>query len=164
MAKREMKTTHKQIVEWAQRNLDECGMGSDADEFATRCWRCGYDDKPLERCHVIPHSLGGKDEPSNYRLLCGTCHLEAPNVADPKAMDNWIRETSVPCYNRFWHIREVFASAMKKTSWHFGQKMNDSTKEWINNYMKENLLDGPMFDGSDNNALKNMHYETRGDA
>ena len=164
MAKREMKTTHKQIVEWAQHNLNECHMGSDADEFATRCWRCGYDDKPLERCHVIPHSLGGKDEPSNYRLLCGTCHKEAPNVADPKAMDKWIQKTSLPFYDRFWHVREVFDTGMKKASVHWGEKLNASTKEWINDYVKENLQNGPTFDGSDNKALINMHYVTRGDA
>ena len=29
--RRQDKTTKKQIVEWAIRNLDECGMGCDAD-------------------------------------------------------------------------------------------------------------------------------------
>jgi hypothetical protein len=40
--RRQDKTTKKQIVEWAIRNLDECGMGCDADEYHCRCWRCGY--------------------------------------------------------------------------------------------------------------------------
>ena len=78
--------------------------------------------------------------------------------------DKWIKKTSVPSYDRFWHIREVFHTGMKKASVHWGQKLNASTKEWINDYVKENLRNGPAFDGSDNNALINMHYVTRGDA
>ena len=129
--RRQDKTTKKQIVEWAIRNLDECGMGCDADEYHCRCWRCGY-VRNTERCHVIPHSLGGPDEPYNYRLLCSECHQEAPNVADPSAMDKWIRDTSVPTYDTFWEMRGIMESIMKKTSTHFGHKgINDSTKEWV---------------------------------
>jgi hypothetical protein len=129
--RRQDKTTKKQIVEWAIRNLDECGMGCDADEYHCRCWRCGY-VRNTERCHVIPHSLSGPDEPYNYRLLCSECHQEAPNVADPSAMDKWIRDTSVPTYDTFWEMRGIMESIMKKTSTHFGHKgINDSTKEWV---------------------------------
>ena len=129
--RRQDKTTKKQIVEWAIRNLDECGMGCDADEYHCRCWRCGY-VRNTERCHVIPHSLGGPDEPYNYRLLCNDCHQEAPNVADPSAMDKWIRDTSVPNYDTFWEMRGIMENIMKKTSTHFGHKgINDSTKEWV---------------------------------
>jgi hypothetical protein len=104
--RRQDKTTKKQIVEWAIRNLDECGMGCDADEY--------------------------HDEPYNYRLLCSECHQEAPNVADPSAMDKWIRDTSVPTYDTFWEMRGIMESIMKKTSTHFGHKgINGSTKEWV---------------------------------
>jgi hypothetical protein len=129
--RRQDKTTKKQIVEWAIRNLDEGGMGCDADEYHCRCWRCGY-VRNTERCHVIPHSLSGPDEPYNYRLLCSECHQEAPNVADPSAMDKWIRDTSVPTYDTFWEMRGTMESIMKKTSTHFGHKgINGSTKEWV---------------------------------
>jgi 5-methylcytosine-specific restriction endonuclease McrA len=129
--RRQDKTTKKQIVEWAIRNLDECGMGCDANEYHRRCWRCGY-VRNTERCHVIPHSLGGPDEPHNYRLLCNDCHQEAPNVDSPTAMDEWIRDTSVSTYDTFWEIRKVTKSVMDKTSIHFGHKgLNHSTREWV---------------------------------
>ena len=130
--KRTIKTTVKQIVDWGQRNIDECGYGVDAAEMETHCWRCGHDDRPLERCHVIPHSLGGEDTPSNYRLLCNACHHEATNVNDPNAMDEWIRETCIASYNRFWPMREIIKEAAKDASIHFGHGgWNLSTSEWV---------------------------------
>lgn len=69
------------------------------------CFACGWmaadpDDDPvlwdvwdrasLERCHLVPHALGGTDEPANLVLLCGRCHAEAPDVGDPRYMLRWI--------------------------------------------------------------------------
>ena len=129
-----MKTTKKQIVEWGMSNINECGYGVDASEMSSRCWRCGY-ERETERCHVIPKSLGGPDIPSNYRLLCSDCHHEAPNVNDPNAMDDWIRETCVSCYDTYWKIRkqveDLMKDVIKDTSYHFGHSgLNESTKIW----------------------------------
>ena len=74
------------------RYIDECGYGVDASEMDTHCWRCGY-ERYTERCHVIPDALDGEDTPSNYRLLCPDCHIEAPNVNDPNEMDNRYGDT-----------------------------------------------------------------------
>ena len=132
-------TTKKQIVEWAVSNLDECGYGCDADVMDTHCWRCGY-ERYTERCHVIPDALGGEDIPSNYRLLCSDCHLEAPNVNDPDEMDNWIRRTNVGVYDRFWEVRNAFDDAFKKTIVHWGQKnTNPATLKWIVKQVNEAL-------------------------
>ena len=131
MSKRtSIKTTKKQIVDWGMCNINEVGFPVDASEMNTRCWRCGY-KRNTERCHVIPHSLGGIDEPSNYRLLCHDCHLENPNVNDPNAMDNWIRSTGIGQYDAFWKIRECFDSVWEEVTIHWGEKLNDSTKEWM---------------------------------
>ena len=133
-----IKTTKKQIVEWGQSNIDECGYGVDASEMATHCWRCGHDDRTLERAHVIPDSLEGEDTPSNYRLLCNPCHQEAPNVNDPNAMDKWIRETCIGAYNRFWPMREILQKVSKETSVHFGHNgSNLSTTKWMINKIKD---------------------------
>ena len=131
MSKRtSIKTTKKQIVDWGMCNINEVGFPVDASEMNTRCWRCGY-KRNTERCHVIPHSLEGIDEPSNYRLLCHDCHLENPNVNDPNAMDDWIRSTGIGQYDAFWKIRECFDSVWEEVTIHWGEKLNDSTKEWM---------------------------------
>ena len=121
----------KKILEWHYKNTDECGMGCDADEWHHRCWRCGY-IRPLERCHVVPDSLDGIDEPQNYVLLCHECHHEAPNVNDNEFMMEWIRKTSLSSYDSFWLLRESFDEVMNDISVHFGHgnKPNKATQEW----------------------------------
>lgn len=95
MAKRTIKTTVKEIAEYWKNNISCCETElmfdwSDA-EFC--CWACGFDKrKYLQRCHIIPHALGGKDVPENYVLLCGDCHEEAPNVNNSTAMWDWLKE------------------------------------------------------------------------
>lgn len=46
----------------------------------------------LERHHIIPRSLGGSDEPSNFCLLCHDCHTEAPHTNDSDYFWQWARE------------------------------------------------------------------------
>ena len=97
-----VKTLKKDIIEyWMDSpnyaNGDEVGMAidqADLDEDGGRCWRCGT-TKNVQRCHIIPHSQGGKDEPSNLLLLCGCCHNDAPNVSNATAEDffNWMRNS-----------------------------------------------------------------------
>ena len=140
MSKRpNMKTTKKQIVDWGIRNIDECGYGVDASEMDTRCWRCGY-ESDTEKCHVIPYSLGGEDKPQNYRLFCYRCHLEQPNVNDYDATDKWVKETNVGSYDSFWKIREIYKSVFDDVTYHFGEKLNKSTKEWISKEFVKRLL------------------------
>lgn len=86
MNKREhIKTPLSEIISYWAKHADECGLNVDWAEAENHCWRCGY-ERNLERCHIIPDSLGGKDEPSNLVLLCKRCHAEDPNVADPEIM------------------------------------------------------------------------------
>lgn len=53
------------------------------------CWKCGW-ARRLQRCHIVPDSLDGEDEPGNLVLLCYPCHLAAPDVLDRNAMWEWI--------------------------------------------------------------------------
>ena len=102
MKKREnIKTTIEKIVDYWSKNEDECGLSVDFSEAHERCWRCGHKRK-LERCHIVPASLGGADEPSNFVLLCKKCHEENPNVTDPQIMWDWLRAYAVPFYDTFW--------------------------------------------------------------
>lgn len=128
------------ILQWHYKNTDECGLGCDADEWHHRCWRCGY-IKDLERCHIIPDSLGGKNIPSNYVLLCNACHQEAPNVNDKKFMFEWIKTTCISSYDTFWCLRDSFEEVMIETSTHFGHghKLNNSTLDWVVNKFREKI-------------------------
>lgn len=45
----------------------------------------------LERCHIIPHSIGGSDEfEGNYFLLCKKCHAQSPDTANPQNFFRWV--------------------------------------------------------------------------
>lgn len=101
-----IKTNVKDIIEyWSNIEQDDCPSfdWSEADKV---CWRCGYERK-LQRCHIIPDSLGGKDEPSNFVLLCAECHSEAPNVENKIFMWDWIKSYNYPFYNTSLNIRAM---------------------------------------------------------
>ncbi|WP_206854673.1 HNH endonuclease [Candidatus Enterococcus mangumiae] len=102
MAKRSnIKTPIDDIVSYWVTKVYEGDLSVDFSEAHERCWRCGY-QKKLERCHIIPHSLGGKDIPSNYVLLCKRCHIDNPNVSDPEIMWDWLKAYKADFYDTFW--------------------------------------------------------------
>jgi hypothetical protein len=155
-----MKTTPKDIVEyWSAAHQSECGLSVDWSEAETRCWRCA-DETALQRCHIVPDALQGEDHPSNLILLCLKCHREAPNVADPTFMWQWLRAHAVPYYGEFWMNRAIqefelifgrkpfsstdqskvdpqslhhsIAQHMLSVTHHFGEgKLNPSTLAWL---------------------------------
>jgi hypothetical protein len=66
-----------------------CGwMAADPDEDPV-LWQV-WNSAHLQRCHLVPHALGGPDCPSNLVLLCARCHVEAPDVGEPDYMLRWI--------------------------------------------------------------------------
>jgi hypothetical protein len=99
-----IKTRHQEIVDYWVSIDDECRLGVDFTEAHERCWRCGY-RASLQRCHIVPDSLGGVDHPSNRVLLCGRCHREAPNHTNPKYMWVWLRATCSSLYDIYWTQR-----------------------------------------------------------
>lgn len=97
---------------WMQR-INESDMGCDWSDALERCWRCsrqGTVDKALQRCHIVPRSIGGEDVPSNYVMLCRWCHDQAPNVPDASFMWQWIRETHATFYDQHLgnHVLAIF--------------------------------------------------------
>ena len=44
----------------------------------------------LEKCHIVPHMLGGSNDPSNLVLLCKKCHKDAPDTKNPRHMFRFI--------------------------------------------------------------------------
>lgn len=138
--------------------MDECGLSVDWAEAEKLCWRCAQ-GRNLQRCHIVPDSLGGLDEPSNLVLLCAQCHAEAPNVDDPSFMWTWLRAHAAPFYGTYWHLRgfkeyelvfgkkpfegmdpevvmpllhRAFEKYMRQASTHWGQgKFNPATVAWL---------------------------------
>lgn len=173
MGCRVLKTTIAEITAYWIKNkpFDETELNFDWADAEYVCWNCGRisqkrldgkgsrkDDIKLQRCHIVPDSLGGGDVPSNYVLLCKKCHIEAPNVKNKYAMWEWIHSNKLRMgmynsyeiepvlldfinnYNEEIPISEIdvdlFVSCLielgyTQTSNHFGERVNKSTLRWL---------------------------------
>ena len=150
--------------DYHSQRVSELDVAVDWGDWETehaRCWCCGHTAK-LQKCHIIPRSLGGIDEPSNLVPLCAPCHDESPDVADKNEMFKWISSQQNPLsglgLGRYWHLSSIIEKrakqlnsvpalddfkkyleeAMESTSFHFSQsntgiKMKESTREWMVN-------------------------------
>ena len=67
---------------------------------------------PLQRCHIVPKSLGGSDDVSNLFLMCRECHDLAPNTLYPDIFYHWVRHQDWASRElvRFNNALETFAS------------------------------------------------------
>jgi HNH endonuclease len=88
------------FVDWGEPSCWACGFHY-STKYDVRSsdagWKKilnGWDRVPLQRCHIVPRSLGGTDEPSNLFLMCRECHDLAPNTALPKIFFEWVRAQS----------------------------------------------------------------------
>ena len=151
-----MKTTKKQIVDWCQENIEECGYPVDGEVMNTHCFRCGY-ERHTERAHTVHWSTLNFDEkydsPEYYRLLCSECHEEAPNIGQDEyidwpyrhfvkmerecisEMDKWIIESAKKFnphlyYNVYWVFRDKIAEISSKLGTHGFNGLNQATLEW----------------------------------
>lgn len=94
-----------------------------------RCW----DRIPLQRCHIIPRSLGGSNTVDNLFLMCRECHDHAPNTPFPEIFFEWARAQS--------HLKREGNKFLTAMNW-FGLTENDmahvkdvmrseSFKQWV---------------------------------
>lgn len=88
------------FIDWGEPSCWACGFhygtkydikrsNADWDEIFL-----GWDRMPLQRCHIVPRSLGGTDDPSNLFLMCRECHDLAPNTAIADIFFQWVRSQS----------------------------------------------------------------------
>ena len=76
------------IDEWVTKQcLDE-----DEESNLKRIWNSKETKHKLNRCHIIPGSLGGEDEPSNLFLMCSDCHHLSPDTKYPSMFFKWVIE------------------------------------------------------------------------
>lgn len=105
MSKRDgIRTKQSEILDYWSTYATKQRINVSWKDAQTHCWRCAC-KRNLQRCHIVPASLGGKDEPSNYVLLCQACHAEGPNVTDPDVMWDWISAYDAPFDGAFWVLR-----------------------------------------------------------
>lgn len=123
VTKRTSKTKHQQIIDHWSSKVYEGELSIDFSEANERCWRCGYKSK-LEKCHIVPHSLGGKDEPNNYVLLCKLCHEENPNVRNQKIMWDWLKAHKADFYDTYWTLR-----GMKEYKFIYGKSLEQEFQQ-----------------------------------
>jgi 5-methylcytosine-specific restriction endonuclease McrA len=106
-----------------ERLPDNCAIGG---ELEPCCFACGFDavrhdvsaegwdgweTAALDRCHLVPRTLGGDESPSNLVLLCRRCHRDAPNVGHPTYMLRWIAEREPHFAHRWTFIESVYERA-----------------------------------------------------
>ena len=118
-----IKTTIPEIVDYWFSRVYEGDLSVDASEAHERCWRCGYQTK-LERCHIIPHSRGGADEPSNLVLLCKKCHLENKKIYGVSFSEQ-VMKLGI---SKVEELEPLIASKMEGCTRHFGEShLNKAT-------------------------------------
>lgn len=85
------------------------------DWYEPSCWACGewwggiydidlekegtgahvrkkiWNRVPLQRCHIVPKSLGGTNDLSNLFLMCKDCHDLAPNTKSRELFLTWAK-------------------------------------------------------------------------
>lgn len=65
--RKEIKTTAAQIVNYWKEYASEHIIGVEWEDALEYCWRCAS-KRRLQQCHIIPDSLGGKDELSKEEI------------------------------------------------------------------------------------------------
>ena len=145
---RVLKTTIKQISDyWIENNnISELDLNFDWLYSETHCWNCGDDKQSksnpkkirLERCHIIPHSLGGEDKPKNYVLLCKDCHKEAPDCTKPKYMWDWIKSNKMSIgLSNSYRTQKALILFKKRRGYSFFNISHNFNAEEVSNKLKD---------------------------
>lgn len=93
--------TQTVVYDWGEPNCWACGRIIPVEnepkyqewieaEDLKSIWNCRTLRRCTERAHIIPRSLGGKDEPENLFLLCPKCHKESPDTSMPSMFLAWV--------------------------------------------------------------------------
>ena len=100
--------------------ISEIDVAVDWGDWETeqkRCWCCGHKGK-LQKCHIVPKSLGGSLDPENIIPLCAQCHDKAPDVVDKNEMFRWVGDQQNPVsglgLGRYWHLSSIVNGRTKQ--------------------------------------------------
>jgi hypothetical protein len=112
-------------------------------------WRCAKCNKILSATfqvdHVIPHSIGGSDHPSNLEALCVECHadksqIEQSRISHHKRLLKLCQESksAVPC----WTCHRIVSTHFQHTCDHRGL---DGIYDDLHDNMYEDLQEPSSF-------------------
>lgn len=90
----------------------------------------------LERCHIIPRSLGGSDNPENLFLLCRECHDDAPDITSKKFFLMWAEKTPHCVSTFFKRLDELCALYLPTTE--IEQLGKTISSKEFNEWLKKN--------------------------
>jgi len=80
----------------------------------------------LERCHIIPHSLGGSNKVDNLVLLCKKCHELSPDIGDSQFLFDWMKNCPRSFFGSHWTEVALWNNFFTSLS----EKMPDEIAAW----------------------------------
>lgn len=100
------------INDWGEPECWACGLGvpldmiSDYDTYIqnndlNKIWNDKATRHFLQRAHIVPDKLNGKDKPSNLFLLCSDCHRESPDTIYSKQFFKWVYKKRISKKNKY---------------------------------------------------------------
>lgn len=84
-------------IDWGEPSCWGCGIWDESKDIDLsnldypqifRIWNKHY---YLQRCHIIPKSLGGCNCEANIVLLCKQCHKSNPDTKNSELFARWVR-------------------------------------------------------------------------
>ena len=122
-------------------NQETCPWNGFLDEPA--CFACGFfkdetskttgwhtwnkaGKNGLERCHIIPHSLGGSNTVDNFVLLCKKCHELSPDIGDSEFLFDWMKNCPRSFFGSHWTAVSIWNNFFTSLS----QKFPDEVAAW----------------------------------
>lgn len=149
-----MPSRQKIAFYWRDTSWDYFGYSMEWQE--PFCWACGTFDGSLDmdqsgqkgiavfrvwenhgylqRCHVVPKSLGGCNCEANLVLLCARCHRESPDTKDPIHFQNWVRNKKKMFHQEIQNTMTLLGYTAEATDWKL------LISEQFKNYYLENSV------------------------
>lgn len=134
-----IKTSAKEIVEYWQKQDTFVAMIDEVEEATDYCWRC-FKKAVTKHCFIVDPAMGGKDEPSNFMLLCEECCAEAPDVSDPAIIWDWLA-----AYQEFFDDNTFMAAGSREYGFIYGHSFQNEVNELFAQAM-ENKMSRREFD------------------
>lgn len=151
------------IIDWAEPNCWACGRrairnASDEDALQDKCksengefdyqrmWNDARVKSKLNRCHIIPAALGGKDIPSNLFLLCEECHTLSPDTTNPANFFRWVYTRRLDYSDGKMNMMKIITELQSEFDYRgidFNQCLRDIGSEFkydtLSNYAKKHI-------------------------